>query len=124
MYMFALNIGELMKHRAYLSPEEEGFIGRERYSFNDMNRRVNQFSNYLLEQQIRQGERIALICKNHEDFITAFFGAAKLGIITVPINWRLGVEELNYIISRSEEHTSELQSRFDLVCRLLLEKKK
>src|SRR5699024_11347933 len=29
---------------------------------------------------------------------------------------------LTYI--RSEEHTSELQSRFDLVCRLLLEKKK
>src|SRR5438067_13919201 len=27
-------------------------------------------------------------------------------------------------IRRSEEHTSELQSRFDLVCRLLLEKKK
>src|SRR5699024_11853629 len=27
-------------------------------------------------------------------------------------------------IKRSEEHTSELQSRFDLVCRLLLEKKK
>src|SRR5699024_11730310 len=27
-------------------------------------------------------------------------------------------------IDRSEEHTSELQSRFDLVCRLLLEKKK
>src|SRR5699024_11654208 len=32
----------------------------------------------------------------------------------------------SYSISflRSEEHTSELQSRFDLVCRLLLEKKK
>src|SRR5699024_3283117 len=27
-------------------------------------------------------------------------------------------------VLRSEEHTSELQSRFDLVCRLLLEKKK
>src|SRR5699024_12160736 len=27
-------------------------------------------------------------------------------------------------IGRSEEHTSELKSRFDLVCRLLLEKKK
>src|SRR5699024_12019437 len=27
-------------------------------------------------------------------------------------------------LKRSEEHTSELQSRFDLVCRLLLEKKK
>src|SRR5207249_11510202 len=28
------------------------------------------------------------------------------------------------LVDRSEEHTSELQSRFDLVCRLLLEKKK
>src|SRR5438105_9439517 len=28
------------------------------------------------------------------------------------------------IVTRSEEHTSELQSRVDLVCRLLLEKKK
>src|SRR6266536_6622514 len=28
------------------------------------------------------------------------------------------------VSSRSEEHTSELQSRVDLVCRLLLEKKK
>src|SRR5699024_11968246 len=30
----------------------------------------------------------------------------------------------NSWLMRSEEHTSELQSRFDLVCRLLLEKKK
>src|SRR5207249_5687317 len=28
--------------------------------------------------------------------------------------------EVVYVTSRSEEHTSELQSRFDLVCRLLL----
>src|SRR5699024_12238641 len=31
---------------------------------------------------------------------------------------------ISVILRRSEEHTSELQSRFDLVCRLLLEKKK
>src|SRR5699024_12238823 len=34
--------------------------------------------------------------------------------------------EINFAaakLARSEEHTSELQSRFDLVCRLLLEKK-
>src|SRR5690554_7644051 len=33
-------------------------------------------------------------------------------------------EELQFSASRSEEHTSELQSRPHLVCRLLLEKKK
>src|SRR5699024_12817709 len=32
--------------------------------------------------------------------------------------------EIACMYPRSEEHTSELQSRFDLVCRLLLEKKK
>src|SRR5438067_8833078 len=33
-------------------------------------------------------------------------------------------QNLHVFGRRSEEHTSELQSRFDLVCRLLLEKKK
>src|SRR5699024_12210196 len=35
----------------------------------------------------------------------------------------LGPVDTNTLDMRSEEHTSELQSRFDLVCRLLLEKK-
>src|SRR5690349_22682766 len=34
------------------------------------------------------------------------------------------IAQLSHLIYRSEEHTSELQSRRDLVCRLLLEKKK
>src|SRR5699024_11521530 len=33
------------------------------------------------------------------------------------------LSDAHVIPARSEEHTSELQSRFDLVCRLLLEKK-
>src|SRR5699024_11371951 len=33
------------------------------------------------------------------------------------------ISTVSWTIARSEEHTSELQSRFDLVCRLLLEKK-
>src|SRR6266496_5613333 len=40
-------------------------------------------------------------------------------------DWRLPRrEQLEGALARSEEHTSELQSRRDLVCRLLLEKKK
>src|SRR5699024_12587269 len=38
---------------------------------------------------------------------------------TTPTTWSTASDP-----PRSEEHTSELQSRFDLVCRLLLEKKK
>src|SRR3989449_6322631 len=36
----------------------------------------------------------------------------------------LGVGSVILVMLRSEEHTSELQSRLHLVCRLLLEKKK
>src|SRR5207249_10441088 len=41
------------------------------------------------------------------------------------IDSRTGFTEIGGLCTqmRSEEHTSELQSRFDLVCRLLLEKK-
>src|SRR5260221_7261528 len=42
-----------------------------------------------------------------------------------PIPTRVaGIEICEYLPRRSEEHTSELQSHSDLVCRLLLEKKK
>src|SRR2546421_5660905 len=36
----------------------------------------------------------------------------------------VGALQAELVATRSEEHTSELQSRSDLVCRLLLEKKK
>src|SRR3989449_2332830 len=39
-------------------------------------------------------------------------------------SWRIGVTPCWRRAARSEEHTSELQSRLHLVCRLLLEKKK
>src|SRR5207249_11696893 len=44
-------------------------------------------------------------------------------VVNGPRNWGSGFMPAVYQ-GRSEEHTSELQSRFDLVCRLLLEKKK
>src|SRR2546422_6718377 len=46
--------------------------------------------------------------------------------VTVTPEWKLEVEDVVSELStlRSEEHTSELQSRLHLVCRLLLEKKK
>src|SRR5438067_5203442 len=47
---------------------------------------------------------------------TRWIGAILFGLLADRYGRRIPL--------RSEEHTSELQSRFDLVCRLLLEKKK
>src|SRR2546422_8484544 len=58
---------------------------------------------------------------------------APLGGLDIPMEWLEKLEERRATTSRetvpenpkrSEEHTSELQSRLHLVCRLLLEKKK
>src|SRR5207247_6392668 len=49
---------------------------------------------------------------------------AVLVLAQLAISTRGQVEILEEGLLRSEEHTSELQSRVDLVCRLLLEKKK
>src|SRR5437870_9136785 len=50
----------------------------------------------------------------------AFFPPAG---VARPLAWLMAIDPLTYGL-RSEEHTSELQSRGHLVCRLLLEKKK
>src|SRR5204862_4429953 len=56
---------------------------------------------------------------------TTLFRSAEL-LLVVGQHRLAGGELLEYRVEhgRSEEHTSELQSRRDLVCRLLLEKKK
>src|SRR5690606_42029465 len=48
-------------------------------------------------------------------------GGVLVAIVCIQM---LQVIPISYEYSRSEEHTSELQSRENLVCRLLLEKKK
>src|SRR5688572_30992791 len=59
-----------------------------------------------------------------EGFETATRAAAAGGITTIldmPLN---SIPATTTVDARSEEHTSELQSQSNLVCRLLLEKKK
>src|SRR5437868_9594205 len=53
---------------------------------------------------------------------------STVALVVVLANWLATSRQVarleRAVEARSEEHTSELQSRFDLVCRLLLEKKK
>src|SRR5690349_24027228 len=57
--------------------------------------------------------------------IAGRLGVANAGSIRwLDVGGGSGVWSAVWLMARSEEHTSELQSRRDLVCRLLLEKKK
>src|SRR5207249_10477669 len=63
---------------------------------------------------VRRG--VALIVGRHD-------AGAKhhvfLAVAAIHLLHRVGLDEVLRRVGRSEEHTSELQSRFDLVCRLL-----
>lgn len=95
-----INIGRMLSNRAFLSPWMEACVGENyRYNFEQVNERANKFAAFLKSSGISEGDRIAVLCKNNEHVTTSIFGAAKIGVITVTLNWRLQIPELTYILS-------------------------
>src|SRR5205809_2681072 len=72
-------------------------------------------------RQRRQGRQGRHVPRCGLAALAAF--AARAGLISPELS-RLPYRRMSPAEPRSEEHTSELQSRLHLVCRLLLEKKK
>ncbi|WP_155592923.1 o-succinylbenzoate--CoA ligase [Lysinibacillus cavernae] len=98
-----INIGKLLQHRAVLMGEKEAFIHKDkRWTFQQMNARANGFAHFLKKQGFAKGDRLAILCKNNEDFIAVLMGASKIGVVTVVLNWRLQVPELQYIVGHSK----------------------
>ena len=97
-----VNVGKMLFNRAYLSPSLEAFSGADyRFNFREANERANRFGAFLKKSGLTSYDRIAVLCKNNEHATTALFGAAKIGIITLMLNWRLQVPELAYILNDS-----------------------
>src|SRR5260221_1912159 len=73
------------------------------------------------------GNKLSLLNKDIDDWTITFADTginASLGERLLAVKKYLKGEKCFLTANRSEEHTSELQSHSDLVCRLLLEKKK
>src|SRR5687768_7364049 len=91
--------------------------------------------NYLLPRKLAlpatdgnrkhvERERKIMETREAEEKAAAESISTRLAAVDISIARRVGDTEQLYGSVRSEEHTSELQSRLHLVCRLLLEKKK
>src|SRR6266513_2263022 len=76
----------------------------------------------LLTARVDEADRIVGLELGADDYVTKPFSPRELATRVKTVLRRAHRSELPPTsVSRSEEHTSELQSRFDLVCRLLLE---
>ncbi|MFO1255686.1 MAG: fatty acid--CoA ligase [Sphingomonadaceae bacterium] len=67
----------------------------------------------LLAKGVKKGERIAWFGKNSATYFTLFFGAARAGIVMVPVGWRLAEPEAAFIIDNAEARLLFLGEGFE-----------
>ncbi|MGY2488437.1 fatty acid--CoA ligase [Cupriavidus sp. CP313] len=73
------------------------FEGRET-TYAQFHSRTNQVANALTGAGLRHGQRIAYLGKNCDRYFEIVFGAAKAGVVTTPVGWRLAPAEAAFII--------------------------
>ena len=98
-----LLLGEIMSRNSRKFPDREALVyGKTRLTYRQLNARINQLAHALLDLGIKKGTKVAILAYNCNQFLEAYFALAKIGGVAVPINFRLGAEELRYIINHSD----------------------
>jgi len=98
------NIGGILAKRAALSPRLEGLFdvaNNLRLSYREFNARVDKAANMISALGLKKGDRVALLLMNSIEFVDSFLACAKLGLVVVPLNWRLVPDELEFILKDS-----------------------
>lgn len=111
-----VNIGDLLSRRAHLNPDKHAYIDSEsgdRFSFETLDLNSNRLANAFLADGIQSGDRVALLLRNGIEFLETFFALAKIGAVTVPLNWRLAPGELAFILEDSGSETLVFDTAFN-----------
>ncbi|MGD9411315.1 MAG: AMP-binding protein, partial [Desulfobacterales bacterium] len=99
-------IGSWLMKRALLTPDKEAVVdGEKRLNYQQLNRRVNRLTNALQAAGLQLGDRISILSYNRLEFVEVIMAAAKLGLILVPLNWRLTPAELAFNLNDSGAET-------------------
>ncbi|KAI8363903.1 hypothetical protein BD560DRAFT_177174 [Blakeslea trispora] len=87
--------------------------GDKQYTYRELSERVKKLANALISQyNVQQGERVGVLCQNIAPNLEAQFAIPAVGAIIVPINTRLGTEEIEYIIQHSGVSVLIVQREF------------
>ncbi len=97
------HFGDLLTRNARLFGDAEGLVtGEERLTWRQAEARVNRLAHALAGRGIRRGERVAVLSHNRLAFVEALFALARLGVVAVPINFRLTAGEVARILEDCE----------------------
>ncbi len=103
----------LLEKALDLYEEKEAVVcsGR-RFTYGIFGERVFRLARVLKGLGVRKGDRIAIIHRNMHYFLEVYFGAAQIGAILNPLNYRLSAGELDFILNDAGARVLIAEERF------------
>jgi len=86
--------------KIYLSYYDNDSV-RVSLTYKEISKKVFQLANYLIENNIQHGDRIATFSHNHSDTVILYFACWVIGATVVPINVSEELNRVEYIIENS-----------------------
>ncbi len=100
-----MNIGDIPAKWACLDASRPALVdlpASRRISFGELERAVRRLANGLLGLGLAKGDRVAVLARNGIEYFEVYYACARAGLIAQPLNWRLGVPELQRILEDGE----------------------
>ncbi len=96
------NAVEILEHNLAEHADKVGLYTPERHmTFRQISDQVNQVGNALKRLDVRPGESVAILCLDTAEWVTAWFGIAKIGAVAVPMNTLLTPKEHAFVLHDS-----------------------
>ena len=76
--------------------------GNLRLTFSDLRDRVQRIASLLVTLGFQTGDRVAVLLPNQAQYLETVYACAWLGLIVVPLNTRLSVEEIDHILADAQ----------------------
>ncbi|MEY9907519.1 fatty-acyl-CoA synthase [Catenulispora sp. MAP12-49] len=95
-------LADLLRRTAARDPGKLALVfGGVRQTFAELDTTVSRAANALAARGVRRGDRVLLLAHNSHGFVVAYFALARLGAVSVPVNFMLGPEEIAYVLTHS-----------------------
>ena len=92
-------VADVIERNAQVHGERLAFVADGlRISHGEYARRVARLCAGLAGIGLVAGERVAILAQNCLAYVDLYGAAARLGLIVVPVNWRLSAEEIAYVL--------------------------
>src|SRR5438046_6545901 len=96
---------------AALHPERAAIVGEPReVSYGELATLANRVGNALRAQGVSGGDRVLIVLPDSAEFVAAFFGAAKIGAVAVPVNPFARSADYFHYLENSEPRTALIHS--------------